>query len=148
MRSLKLCSERYQFEIGEKTFVVQFLPLLYQDDYTDEQLDRLSEKAVFDVTFYLEDGVVGDVGERVAGFGIMGTGDAFKVLGSVAHGIMKWVDENKPDYLCWTALEPNRQKLYHSMVSYFEKKGSGWKRLACDPFTGVPCTPGMFWVGR
>ncbi len=140
-------AEKYTLNVAGKTFVVQFLPMVFFEDYTEEQLDALAQKAVYDVTFYLEDFTTAD-GTLVAGFGIMNTGDAFRVLGAVAHNIIKWAQEKKPDYLCWYALEPNRQKLYHRMVSYFEKRGSGLRRLDADPFTGVPCTPGMFWVGR
>ncbi len=139
-------AERYTLHVAGKTFVVQFLPMVFFEGYTDAQLDRLAEKAVYDVTFFL-DSTLPD-GTSAAGFGILGTGNAFKVLGAVAHGILQWTEEHQPDYLCWQALEPSRTKVYDRMIRYFAARGSGLRRLDADPFTGLPCSPGMFWVGR
>ena len=138
--------EHYGLRIGAKKFVVRFAPVMFFEHYTEAQLHALTSRSVWEISFS-EESVTRD-GRLVADYGLTGKGDAFRVLGSVAHGILGWAKEKRPDYLFWWSLEPKRQRLYHSMILYFAARGSGWRRLTVDPFTGLRCQPEAFWLRR
>lgn len=139
--------EQYTFQIGDKHYSLRFLPMLFFEGYTDTQLERLSRCAVYEVSFALQDFTLAD-GSMVAGYGTTNTGDSFKVLGGVAHGLIDWARERRPDYLLWSAHSVRRQRLYDRMIHYFAVRGSGWYRLEADPFTQTPSSPGTFWLQR
>jgi hypothetical protein len=138
--------ERYSFQVGGKRFSLQFLPMVFMDDYDEAPLDALMAARVYEVSFRLEEFTLPN-GNIVQGYGTLGTGDAFRVLGGVANGILDWARRARPDYLCWHAQEPNRIRLYNRMIRYFQSR-SGLRRLDKDPFTGAPLCPEAFWVGR
>ena len=138
--------EHYSLGIGAKTFIVRFAPILFFEGYNEMQLHALVGSSVWEISFS-EESVTPD-GRLVADYGLTGKGDSFKVLGSVAHGILAWAEAKRPDYLFWWSLEPKRQRVYNLMLRYFSKRGSPWERLERDPFTKQSCRQEAFWVVR
>ena len=84
----KFIPEHYSLHVAGKTFIVRFAPVLFFEEYNEEQLLALTGKSVWEVTFS-EESVTRD-GRLVADYGLTGKGDSFRVLGSVAHGILGW----------------------------------------------------------
>ena len=140
-------SQRYPFQVQDKQYRLQFVPMTYLDGYDDEDLARLAATDAWEITFMLEDFVMPD-GTVVGGYGAMKTGDAFQVLGGVANGILDWAGKHQPEYLYWYAQGSRRQSLYERMISYVAARGSPWYRLEVDPITGMLCAPEVFWLGR
>lgn len=138
--------ERYTFQVGPSTFSLSFVPVLFFEEYNEEQLQALVQSSVWEVSF--ADETVMPDGRLVTHYGLTGKGGSFKVLGSVAHAILSWAREKRPNYLCWWSLEPKRRSMYAHMLSYFAARGSEWQRRTTDPFTGKVCRPEVFWVGR
>jgi hypothetical protein len=58
--------------------------------------------------------------------GIEGTGAAAEVLGSVANAVFQYIKKNKPSMLYFQAVEPNRRRLYTSMITRLLKALPGW----------------------
>ena len=58
--------------------------------------------------------------------GIEGTGAAAEVLGSVANAVYQYIKKNKPSMLYFQAVEPNRRRLYTSMINRLLKALPGW----------------------
>ena len=141
------CTESYAFQVNGKNYSLQFWPMIYLEDYDEHQLAATEATAAYEVSFRLEDHALPD-GSVIAGYDVMGTGDAFRVLGGVANGIVDWVKERRPTLLYWQAHSPRRQRLYERMIRQFAAQGSGWHRLAVDPFNGLACRPEAFWLGR
>jgi hypothetical protein len=137
-------SQRYPFRVEGKDYHIQFLPMTYLDGYDDEDLARLGAADAWEVTFMLEDFVLPD-GTVVGGYGTIGTGHPFQILGGVANGILDWAEKNRPTYLYWYA-EARRQQLYERMISYLAARGSPWRRSEVDPITGMLCAPEAFWM--
>ena len=138
-------SQRYPFWVEKKEYHIQFSPISYLDGYDEDDLARLAATDAWEVTFMLEDYVLPD-GTVIAGYGAMGTGDAFQTLGGVANGILDWAGKHQPEYLYWYAQGSRRQSLYERMISYFAERGSPWYRREVDPITGMLCAPEAFWL--
>ena len=138
-------SQRYPFRVGDTECHLQFLPMTHLDGYDDEDLARLAAANAWEVTFMLEHFVLPD-GTGVGGYGVMGTGHAFQVLGGVANGILDWVEKNRPTYLYWYAQGSRKQHLHEQMIAYFAAHGSPWQRLEVDPITGMLSAPEAFWL--
>ena len=139
--------EWYPFQVGGKHYMLQFWPVTRLEGYSDRQLAALRTSAVYEVSFRLETHVLPD-GTVLAGYEVTGTGDAFQVLGGVANGIVDWAKARRPAYLYWRAQDARRQRLYARMIRYFAARGSGWRRLQANPFTGLLCGPEVFWLRR
>lgn len=138
-------TESYAFQVNSKHYTLQFWPMTYLGDYEGRQLAALAATAAYEVSFRLEAHTLPD-GSVVAGYDVLGTGDAFLVLGGVANGILDWTKERQPTFLYWQAHSPRRQRLYEHMIRAFAARGSSWRRLSVDPFTGVACRPEAFWL--
>ena len=140
-------SQRYPFRVAGKEYHLQFLPMTYLDGYDEEDLARLAAADAWEVTFMLEEFVLPDE-TVVSGYGIMGTGHNFQVLGGVANGILDWAEKHRSTYLYWYAQGSRRQHLYARVISYLAARGSPWCRLEVDPITGMLCPPEAFWVAH
>ena len=140
-------SQRYPFRVEGKDYHLQFLPMSYLDGYDDEELARLAATDVWEITFMLEDYWTAS-GDVVGGYGDLGTGHPFLVLGAVANGIMDWAEKHRPEYLYWYAQGSRRQHLYERMISCLAARGSPWHRLEVDPITRMLCVPEAFWLAR
>ena len=138
--------ERYTLQVSPSTFSLSFVPVLFFEEYNEEQLQMLVSSSTWEVTF--ADETLTPDGRLVADYGLTSKGDAFRVLGSVAHAILGWAQDKQPDYLFWWTLTPRRQSLYHRVVGHFAARGSPWHRLNHDPFTGLPCRRDVFWMAR
>ena len=138
-------SQRYPFRVEGKKYHLQFLPLTYLDGYDEEELARLAATDAWEITFMLEDYQTAS-GDVVGGYGDMGTGHAFQVLGGVANGVMAWAEKHRPQYLYWYAQGNRRQHLYDHMISHLAARGSPWRRLEVDPITGMLSAAEVFWV--
>ena len=141
-----LCSERYAFHVAGKDYTIAFWRMAYLEGSDDRQRAELEATVAFEVSFRLEDYTQPD-GTVLRGYETLGTGNPFQILGGVANGIVAWAKESQPDYLYWRAHGTGRQHLYDKMIRCFVARGSGWQRLAADPFTGSPCPPEVFWSG-
>jgi len=80
--------------------------------------------------------------------GIAGTGNAFKVLSAVCTAIKKYIENNTPDYISFTADEENRQKLYEAILRWASKYISGYNRVNYNPLSGVESGPEEFWLEK
>ena len=138
--------ERYTLQVGPSTFALSFVPVMFFESYNEEQLHALTTSSTWEVIFADETPTPG--GRLVAQYGLTGKGNAFRVLGSAAHGILTWAREKQPDYLSWWTLEPRKAAVSAKIIRYFVARGSGWQRLDHDPFTGHPCRPEAFWLYR
>ena len=136
--------EHYSLHIATRTFIVRFAPVMFFEEYNEVQLHALVSSSVWEVSF-AEETIAAD-GRRFADYGLTGRGGEFRVLGSVAHGILGWAEEKRPDYLFWLAQGTRRQRVYAQMLRYFGERGSPWYRRVFDPFTGQPCPREVFWV--
>lgn len=136
--------ERYTLQVGPSTFSLSFVPVVFFEDYSEEQLQALACSSTWEVTF--ADETPTHSGRLAANYGLTGKGNEFRVLGSAAHGILAWAREKQPDYLHWWTLDPRKARLFAGMLRYFEKRGSGWRRLAADPFTRRACRLEVFWL--
>ena len=58
--------------------------------------------------------------------GIEGSGAAAEVFGSVVNAILTYIKKYKPSMLYFQAVEPNRRRLYTSMVNRLLKYLPGW----------------------
>lgn len=58
--------------------------------------------------------------------GIEGTGAAAEVFGSVVNAIFDYIKKKRPSMLYFQAVEPNRIRLYKSMINRLLKKLPGW----------------------
>ena len=138
--------EHYGLRVGARTFIVRFAPVMFFEHYDEAQLHALTSRAVWEVSF-AEETMTAD-GRLMADYGRTGKGDAFRIVGSVAWGIIGWAQEKRPDYLFWWTSDHGRQSLYNRMILHFAARGSGWRRLTVDPFTGLRCQPEAFWLRR
>ena len=48
-------SQRYPFQVQDKQYRLQFVPMTYLDGYDDEDLARLAATDAWEITFMLED---------------------------------------------------------------------------------------------
>lgn len=140
-------TESYAFQVDDKPYTLQFWPITYLEGYQEHQLAKLAASAAYEVSFRLEAYELPD-GTILGGYDTMHTGAAFRVLGGVANGILDWAQQRQPEYLYWYAQGTRRQRLYERMVRYFDRQGSGWRRLAADPFTRSTNPPEAFWLHR
>ncbi len=138
--------------------------MVYLHGYSDRQLDALAACAIYEVILRLESyrrraRGGGDSGDDDSGvlvlvdnsYGLTGTGDPFRVLGTVANGVLGWARRRRPDYLCWHFhfLDTKRSRLFDKIVRLFaEKRASGYRRLTHDPFTGAKLPAFLFWLER
>lgn len=133
-------SRRYPFRVAGKEYHLQFLPMTYLDDYDEEDLGRLATADAWEVTFMLEDFVLPD-STVTGGYGILGTGQNFQVLGGVANGILDWAEKHRPQYLYWYAQGSRRQHLYERMISYLAARGSPWRGRKWTQLRGCSASP-------
>ena len=138
--------ERYTFQVGPSTFSLNFVPVLFFEDYSEEQLQALARSSTWDVTF--ADETPTPSGRPAANYGLTGKGNEFRALGSAAHGILAWAREKQPDYLYWWTLDYRKAAAFTKIIRYFAARGSGWRRLAINPFTKLRCDPRVFWVAQ
>ena len=82
-RNRRLRSEHYAFQVDGNHYTLRFWPMTYLEDYDEHQLAALEATAAYEVSFRLEDYTLPD-GTILAGYDVMGTGNAFHVLGGVA----------------------------------------------------------------
>lgn len=59
--------------------------------------------------------------------GIEGTGAAAEVFGVVANAIIRYIQDDKPSMIYFQAKEPNRVRLYRSMIKMILSKLPGWE---------------------
>jgi hypothetical protein len=59
--------------------------------------------------------------------GIEGTGAAAEVFGVVANAIIRYIQDDKPSMIYFQAKEPNRVRLYRSMIKMILSKLPGWQ---------------------
>lgn len=80
--------------------------------------------------------------------GITGTGNQFKVFSLVCSSIKKYIDQNNPDYITFTADEENRQSLYGTMLKWAMKYISNYRRVFNNPLTGNEVGKEEFWLEK
>ena len=76
--------ERYSLQVGPSTFSLNFVPVVFCEDYSEKQLQALVRSSTWEVTF--ADETLTPDGRLVANYGLTGKGNAFRVLGSAALG--------------------------------------------------------------
>lgn len=81
--------------------------------------------------------------------GITGTGDNFSILTQVINIISKYSENNKLDYITFTADEENRQDLYKKiLVKLIKKYNIPYEELENNPLDGTPLSKEEFWMRR
>ena len=81
--------------------------------------------------------------------GITGTGNYFSVFSKVLSIIVKYCNENKIDYVTFTADEENRQKLYVKILQkMITKYNIPYRMLDTNPVDGSSLGTEEFWVEK
>jgi hypothetical protein len=76
--------------------------------------------------------------------GITDTGDEKKVFDKVISIIIKIISDKKPNYITFQADEPNRQRLYKSIVKDVLSKINTYQQINHNPVTDQPIEDGEF----
>jgi hypothetical protein len=77
---------------------------------------------------------------------ITDTVDAKKVFDKVISIIIKIISDKKPNYVTFQADEPNRQRLYKSIVKDVLSKINTYQQINHNPVTDQPTEDGEFWL--
>lgn len=102
-------------------------------DITDN-LDKAAWDKIFDSAKFISFEQVNDENEYEPGKqGIEGTGAAAEVFGSVVNAIFDYIKKTRPSMLYFQAVEPNRIRLYKSMINRLIKKLPGWNAEQAGP---------------
>ena len=81
--------------------------------------------------------------------GIAGVGNQFKVFSKVLSLLNRYTEQENITYLCFTANEQNRQRLYRKISdTLLHKMRVPYKQLKNNPITGESLSSEEFWLER
>lgn len=110
---------------GVKYRIILSNPDFGPRDLTPGSFFKNLKKSVLDNAKYLEFLQITKDYESTTG--IEGTGAAAEVFGVVANAIIRYIQDDKPSMIYFQAKEPNRVRLYRSMIKMILSKLPGWE---------------------
>lgn len=140
----------FPFEIGEKKYEVRADIKMTVDKKTIGEFKfYLMNNPKFPKAKDFQNDTQYQIASQKSRVGITGTGDNFSILTKVINIISKYSENNKLDYITFTADEENRQDLYKKILTRLVKKYNiPYKELTNNPLDGSSLSKEEFWMQR
>lgn len=140
--------EKFKFKVGDKIYNIEYTQSIIP--YNNESVFEFKFKLLNNPKQPKRNDFKTDsqyqIALRKSQLGITGTGNAKKVFDSVISIIIKIISDKKPNYITFQADEPNRQRLYKSIVKDVSSKINTYQQINHNPVTNQPTENGEFWL--
>lgn len=106
----------YTFKAKEYHYIVKFMKIGFGD--------KSEYRLTFRIDLQGDENIPDDI--DFDAFGIMKTGDAFRVFATVAAVLKQFITDRAPEKLDFSSAEPSRTKLYNSLFTRLRQQTKGY----------------------
>lgn len=141
LKSVVSTTHTYQFEINNIKYIINFIlekigneTILNVAFRNLTSIEKLKSKTNISVDQYYSE-------LDQAKFGLTKTGNSILVFNEIYNVIGKYIENKKPTYFKFEAVEDNRKKLYITLIKKAEKEmGINFERIFFDPTNNTHLT--------